>query len=85
MAFARRIVLKPGMPIVLGFELGPAFRSFFAPVAPALVKRDHMNPAFAQAFFENSEAYGGSKIKSGCGQNSSDQPRALHIDVADKK
>ena len=72
-----------------GFALGAAFftalGALFAPVAPAVVPGDGVEPAILNAFFEGPEADGGGEVETGGGQNAGDQPGALDVEIADEQ
>jgi len=69
-----------------GFALGPPFFSnlgaLFAPIAPAVMPGDGVEPAIVDAFFEDPEADREGKVESRGGQHAGHQPGSLPIEVA---
>jgi hypothetical protein len=68
--------------ILVGVLIGAAFGTFLAPVLPAIVEGDDVNPAFAEMLLEQAEADGGGEVEAGGGEDAGDDPRALDVDVA---
>ena len=73
--------LRGAPGLAFGFALG----ADFAPVAEAVAPGEGEEPAVFDALFEGPEADGGGKVETGGGEDDSDQPGTLDVDVADEQ